>query len=932
MNDNIAGVASRYQPRAPEEPSAANLKGIAWALLVLFFGLYYAAYFSPVLARGGTLAPGDGEIYYLSYFQLPILQFWNDSILSGFPVIADIQAQTLYPLRWLSPSYNVLVVSAYVVCAVGTFGLAFTQTGSRMAGLFAAIVVSGSGFMLGHLGHLGIIHSAAWVPALLWALASLSRQSSWGTVGCGALAVAMCVLGGHPQISVIGLLFSGIYALAELAIAYSLFGRRKALTFLVRVTAMFALGLAIASPALIGTLKSAVMSVRGSWGVGDFNSYSHDWWSLRLALFPHIYGGYPSGPYDVYSGPPNSTELAMYAGILPWLLACFALPLMRGNARVAFWALSAVCALLLCLGTLTPLGKIVYHLPLLGSFRAQSRFAYIAIICVAMLAAHGLSCILRGGVDRRHGWLSAMLVVLVLLGGFTWLAVAPPEGLRQGGAWWMSRGVFVSLVMALLSSLLLILLIWRRTHGLVLLSTILLAVDLGGFGWFYEWRYGSPQLAPLAADTAVMVEEIKSSGGRLMPLGAQSWPPNPLRPNINMRFGLPSVVGYGPLLSARYAAATGADTVGGFPPADGPLLDVLGVQWVAGVLVTGALEDTQPKLLGAGCGVNSGVTGVQARLPAGARPTAVRVVSHMSCSETLSTHRVVAELEYVSGDGKRRLHPIEAGVGTGEWAWDRADIRPIVAHTRPHVIDTFSADGARGLWFGSVLDLPGETGEGRQITVVMRPDIAAPFQIRSIDFQDAQGTWHPIPFGPTAPDADLQLGPVRSVAGLPQVSKRLSYRGNAWAVCSAQQVSFESMPALLRARDQLDPFRTGLIEKALKTPLTCSRSPTVTVAERRDGFWHVRTRGEGNSLLVLSGSYDDGWRAEIDGKSVPVVPVFGLVMGVEVPGGAHQVVVRYSPKWLNLSLVIAGISAFIALLLATMALFSRRRRPQDKLI
>src|SRR5690606_8151193 len=115
----------------------------------------------------------------------------------------------------------------------------------------------------------------------------------------------------------------------------------------------------------------------------------HDFSTLRMVWFPNLYGGQAAGPYGAYSGPFNITELAIYAGIVGWMLALCALITFRNDKITWFWILGVGIGLWLALGTATPLGGVVYEFPVLGKFRAQARFGWIFIVSLSVLAAYG---------------------------------------------------------------------------------------------------------------------------------------------------------------------------------------------------------------------------------------------------------------------------------------------------------------------------------------------------------------------------------------------------------------------------------------------------------------------------------------------------------------------------------------------------------------
>lgn len=89
----------------------------------------------------------------------------------------------------------------------------------------------------------------------------------------------------------------------------------------------------------------------------------------------------------------------------------------------------------------------------------------------------------------------------------------------------------------------------------------------------------------------------------------------------------------------------------------------------------------------------------------------------------------------------------------------------------------------------------------------------------------------------------------------------------------------------------------------------------------RPGFWKVSWWTPRRSTLVVAETWDRGWSALAGGKPVPVVPVEGALLGIELGPGAGSLELRYRPAGL-----VAG--AWLTLLgLIGLAALLRRRVP-----
>ena len=77
----------------------------------------------------------------------------------------------------------------------------------------------------------------------------------------------------------------------------------------------------------------------------------------------------------------------------------------------------------------------------------------------------------------------------------------------------------------------------------------------------------------------------------------------------------------------------------------------------------------------------------------------------------------------------------------------------------------------------------------------------------------------------------------------------------------------------------------------------------------------AQTSFDGKGLLIHSANWTRGWRAWVDGKPAPVVPVNGFLQGVPVPSGEHYVVLEYTPVSFWLGVGVAGLSLMVLLAL-----------------
>ena len=590
--------ASRAATRVPTPlQSVLHCAGVVTGFSVLF-----AAFFSPIWLSDRLLAPGDGFTQFLPTFRTqPGL--WTPLLFAGFPAAADPQTQSFYPLAHLfalSGAWNAYVVSAYALAACCTYGYVFTLTRSMVAALGAGLVYSMSGFFMAHLGHTTMVHTAAWMPLLLWALERMRRSGSPGWVLLASVAVAACAVAGHPQMLCYTLMAGAAYAVVVARSAVR--GRRRYYR-----TSLMALmvGLGLAAVQLLPAAELAALSQRATMDFAGFVSFALPWRESVQLLFPYLFGSAPVNAYHVpYFGTWGLAETTGYCGILPLGLALIGLMTHRAEALPRFWIAVAIVSVLLALGAATPLARVAYLIPGYNRFRCPARHFVHTSLAVAVLAGFGIAALQRGGADiQRLAGRAAVAILGVVGAGFVRIVLvraplqtaAARHSIADLSVWpWENPAIGIPLGIVTLSALLLIRFARTPARPVTLgLLLLLIGLDLGSFGFFCEWHYWAPSPGDLEMPALLRAHagEIVSSGARIFSFMGPIASREAGAPNLNMLWSIPSADGYTPLALRRSVRALPfADSA--TLRAENQVLDVLG----AGYLLVPRRVLTDPAL------------------------------------------------------------------------------------------------------------------------------------------------------------------------------------------------------------------------------------------------------------------------------------------------------------------------------------------------
>jgi len=538
---------------------------------LLLYSAFYAAFFLKSLLTGNYIAPSDSLDFGVAAF-LSSPSLWTQGMFSGYPIAADPQALTWYPVlhlfRLLGLDWNGFLISGYVVASTTCFLLVRRLTGSNLAGVFSGFVYGFSGVMLGHIGHFNLIHAAAWLPLTIYGL-QLTRE---GLYRPGALVLAfgfaLMWLAGQPQVAVY------TAYLAAALIAGGLFIDRPSRDVVVaRLTwSAFGLivGLGLAAVSILPMVELSEVSRRSqaSWELYISKALA-PWQLLPLAL-PFMFGGFWSAgsmpvPYFGLGGPAETTA---YVGLLPLALALaapFVLSTHRRDARL--WALLTVIAVLLCLGAATPLGTLFFYAPGYASFRVPARHLFLVSFCLAVISGLAFAELTR----RREGWgriagavVGTLALAVLAFGVFAWRTPDVRSLVTSSSVYasWALRWPLM-LAAALAACALMAWGLARSSVTLLVFALLLIGLQVFDLTMLHSRMPGQRfEYADIVREEAVLHprmvalrDELRRTGERVLaPDGSR----NPfLLPNLTRPWDVPAASGKGPLGIERYVDVLG---------------------------------------------------------------------------------------------------------------------------------------------------------------------------------------------------------------------------------------------------------------------------------------------------------------------------------------------------------------------------------------
>jgi hypothetical protein len=409
------------------------------------------------------------------------------------------------------------------------------------------------------------------------------------------------------------------------------------------------------------------------------------------------------------------------------------------------------------------------------------------------------------------------------------------------------------------------------------------------------------------------------------------------------------VTGYDPVLNERHKTFSGVDEAGRsfistlLDPQD-QTLDILNVRYV---FVPPAFFDP------AAAGANS--AGAQVELRNGRSAffktgegggDLLTIVSSLVDAVQIADGEEVAEIAVNCQSGARWRTTLRAGRETSEWAYDRADVRSAIKHSRAQIAESWSGDSSasfRAHAYIARLGLPENLRACQSLrTVEVKATMpgAAAISVKKIAFE-VSASGRSIQLAQTLNVALSDASRWREVAERSEVAAYSEFRifenlrsmPRAWLV-DRVRVEYEGdQLKLIRgelAGQSFDPRATALLDHATAATLNpgLARFPPAealvereaavikaNILERRPARMLIEAEAQRPALLVLGEIAYPGWKVKVDGVESRLLRVNYNLRGVELSAGKHRVEMFYQPASLVIGAVVSITTALCLLLI-----------------
>jgi len=357
------------------------------------------------------------------------LPVWTMKLGCGFPLLAEGQCATFYPLHIIAylglPYYYTYSLMVYLHCLMAAVFAALLGRKLNLgwpAAAFCGLVYGFSGYFVSKVLFITVLESGAWLPLILYFIIAGLDSANYRYFLGAAVALALSILGGHPQIVFYELLASAALLMAYLAGRQGVLLRQRLVRVIVAAGIVFALGAGLAAVQLVPTAGLALFAQRHSQRTPeDLRALGMTVRNLAYYVHPTILGSYAE---NNYFGHDHYYEVCGYAGGLTLLLALLALFSRPPICRYRWYFVFLIFfGLFMALAKYNPLYEILPAVPGFNYFRAPGRYLLLTTLGLAVLGGTGLQSLAGAHSTQQARKLVALCLAALVVGCLVMLAL-----------------------------------------------------------------------------------------------------------------------------------------------------------------------------------------------------------------------------------------------------------------------------------------------------------------------------------------------------------------------------------------------------------------------------------------------------------------------------------------------------------------------------
>lgn len=558
---------------------------------VLFLILPWVVFLAGYNPFSTAAAPGDGEIYGLQ-MQLFAKDFrmWNPFLAGGKSQLAEAGSQSLYlPAKIimnLFPSYfgyNLLLLLHYSMAGYFTYRFIKIVNLKECSAVLGGIAFMFCGFMSAHKGHNTMVCVAAYLPVLLYFIEKYIVSEKRTIPVAAPLVWGLSVTADYTACSLYIAMVCFPYLVCRIISKDAGEKIKRMIAEIIKASiTIFGIGTLLASYYLFPIIESLKYITRETITYDFFTGFSFPIKQIGMLLFPSLFGG---GVSDIgYFGEWNITEIAGYMG-LPVLIIAIACMIFafKKNGFVRFWTVAACAGFLLVLGGNTPFYKLMYKVPVYNMFRVPARNWLEVNFCICILFAYGVDFIINEehlfqklySIIRKTFFAAVVLEIgififirrFVLLSNIFQIGKESDSAIIQlldQNVSMSSKSIYIYLIILLLTGICISFLKKYRKKTIFWMFTgALILTDLFPFAYFHDnIRTETYQSYPVEkheiSSTLNWIKEESKKDFRVWNLSDISG----LKPVVNQNEGILAINSYGPVWLKNYSDLTRFNAAG----------------------------------------------------------------------------------------------------------------------------------------------------------------------------------------------------------------------------------------------------------------------------------------------------------------------------------------------------------------------------------